>query len=111
VDKTAVPTGKVRLRKWVETEPGEFNVPVAGEEARVEHEPITDQYLDAAMSGPELSEAVHEETLHEEQVTTEKQTVPKERVRLEKEATVDQEHVAEEVGKERIEVEDPQRQF
>jgi uncharacterized protein (TIGR02271 family) len=111
VDKTAQPTGTVRLRKWVETEPVEFNVPVAREQARVEREPITDQNVEAAMSGPELSEAVHEETLHEEHVTTQKQTVPQERVRLQKETVVGQEHVAEEVGKERVEVEDPDRQL
>ncbi len=111
VDKTAQPTGTVRLRKWVETEPVEFDVPVTREQARVEREPITEENRDAAMSGPELTEAVHEETLHEEQVTTQKQTVPKERVRLAKDSTVEQEHVTEEVGKERIEVEDPGRQL
>ena len=57
---------------------------VAREEARWEREPITDANREAAMSGPELSESVHEETLYEEQVTTDKQTVPMERVRLEK---------------------------
>lgn len=109
VGKAAEPVGRVRLRKWVETEPVEMVVPVAREEVRVEREPITEANVDAAMSGPELSEGVHEETLHEEHVEVAKRVVPKERVRLEKDTVVSEERVSADVSKERIEVEGPER--
>jgi uncharacterized protein (TIGR02271 family) len=98
--------GRVRLRKYVTTEQVQQTVPVQREEVRVEREPITDANIDAATSGPELSEAEHEVVLHEEEPVVEKRTVPKERVRLDKEAVTDQEQVAEEVRKEQIDVND-----
>jgi uncharacterized protein (TIGR02271 family) len=98
--------GRVRLRKYVTTEQVTQTVPVQREEVRVEREPITDANLDAATSGPELSEAEHEVVLHEEEPVVEKRTVPRERVRLDKEAVTDQEQVAEEVRKEQVDVND-----
>jgi uncharacterized protein (TIGR02271 family) len=98
--------GRVRLRKYVTTEQVTQTVPVQREEVRVEREPITDANIDAATSGPELSEAEHEVVLHEEEPVVEKRTVPRERVRLDKEAVTDQEQVAEEVRKEQIDVDD-----
>jgi len=97
--------GRARLRKYVVTEEVQQTVPVRREEVRVEREPITDDNVDAAMSGPEISEAEHEVVLHEEQPVVEKRTVPKERVRLEKDTQVDEHEVSEEVRKERIESE------
>jgi uncharacterized protein (TIGR02271 family) len=99
--------GRVRLKKWVETEDVEESVPVRREDVRVEREPITDANREAAMSGPEISEAEHEVTLHEEEPVVEKRTVPKERVRLDKDVETGEEQVSEEVRKERIDVEDP----
>jgi len=98
--------GRVRLRKYVTTEQVTQTVPVQREEARVEREPITDANIDAAMAGPDISEAEHEVTLHEEQPVVEKRTVPRERVRLEKDAVTGEEQVAEEVRKEQIDVDD-----
>jgi uncharacterized protein (TIGR02271 family) len=98
--------GRVRLRKYVTTEQVQQTVPVQREEVRVEREPITDANLDAAMAGPDISEAEHEVVLHEEEPVVEKRTVPKERVRLDKEAVTDQEQVAEEVRKEQVDVND-----
>jgi uncharacterized protein (TIGR02271 family) len=97
--------GRARLRKWVETEQVDETVPVKRETARVEREPITEQNVDDAMGGPEISESEHEVTLHEEEPVVEKRTVPKERVRLEKDTETDEEHVSETVRKERIESE------
>jgi uncharacterized protein (TIGR02271 family) len=97
--------GRVRLRKYVTTEQEQQTVPVQREEARVEREPITDANIDAAMAGPEISEAEHEVVLHEEQPVVEKRTVPRERVRLDKDTVTGEEQVAEEVRKEQIEVE------
>jgi uncharacterized protein (TIGR02271 family) len=97
--------GRVRLRKYVVTEEVQRTVPVRREEVRVEREPITDANVEAATSGPDITESEHEVTLHEEEPVIEKRTVPKERVRLEKDTVTDEREVSEEVRKERIETE------
>jgi stress response protein YsnF len=71
----------------------------------VEREPITDTNRDAALTGPDITEAEHEVTLYEEEPVVEKRTVPKERVRLEKDVHADERTVSEEVRRERIEAE------
>ncbi len=101
--------GRVRLRKYVTTEQVEQTVPVKRERARVEREPITDANLDAATSGPEISEEEHEVILREEEPVVEKRVVPRERVRLDKDTMTDEERVAEEIRKEQIEVQDEDR--
>jgi uncharacterized protein (TIGR02271 family) len=98
--------GRVRLRKYVVTEEVRRTVPVQREEARIEREPITDENIDAAMAGPEISTGEHEVVLHEDVPVVEKRTVPKERVRLEKETRTDEEQVIEHARKEQIEAED-----
>jgi uncharacterized protein (TIGR02271 family) len=97
--------GRMRLRKWIETEPVQTTVQTRREEVRLEREPITDDNVDAALDGPELSEEEHEVVLHQEEPVVEKRTVPKERVRLSKDAFVDETEVSDEVRKERIETE------
>jgi len=72
----------------------------------VEREPITDANLDAATSGPEISEAEHEVVLREEEPVVQKRVVPRERVRLGKDTVTDEERVAEEVRKEQIDIDD-----
>jgi uncharacterized protein (TIGR02271 family) len=96
--------GRVRLRKYVTTEHVQQTVPVRQERVRVEREPITDANLDAATSGPAISEAEHEVVLREEEPVVEKRVVPKERVRLDKDTMTDQERVDEQVRKEQIDV-------
>jgi uncharacterized protein (TIGR02271 family) len=98
--------GRARLRKYVTTEQQQVTVPVQREEVRVEREPITDANLDAATSGPAISEEEHEVTLREEEPVIEKRAVPKERVRLDTETVTEERQVAEEVRKEHIEVDD-----
>jgi len=97
--------GRARLRKYVTTETQQLTVPVEREEVRVEREPITDANLDAATSGPAISEEEHEVTLREEEVVVDKRAVPKERVRLDTETVTEERQVSEEVRKEQIEVE------
>jgi uncharacterized protein (TIGR02271 family) len=97
--------GRVRLRKHVTTEQEQVTVPVQREEVRVEREPITDANLDAAMTGPDITEAEHEVTLREEEPVVEKRAVPKERVRLDTDTVTEERQVGEEVRKEQIEVE------
>jgi uncharacterized protein (TIGR02271 family) len=98
-------TGRARLRKYVVTEDVKETVPVQREELRVEREPITDDNIEQATQGPDISEAEHEITLHAEEPVAEKQTVPKERVRLEKDVHTDEQTVSDEVRKERIDPE------
>jgi uncharacterized protein (TIGR02271 family) len=96
--------GRARLRKYVVTEEVQQTVPVRREEVRVEREPVTDDNVDKALDGPEISEEEHEVVLHEEEVVAEKRAVPKERVRLTKDAITDEETVSEQVRKEQVEV-------
>jgi uncharacterized protein (TIGR02271 family) len=98
-------TGKVRLRKYVVTEQQQVTVPVEREEVRLEREPITEANRGDALSGPELSEEVHEVTLHEERPVVQKETVPVERVRLDTDTVTDDVQVSEEVRKEQIDAE------
>jgi uncharacterized protein (TIGR02271 family) len=103
--------GRARLRKYVVTETQQVTVPVQREEVRVEREPITDANLDAATSGPAISEEEHEVTLREEEIVVDKRAVPKERVRLDTETVTDERQVSEEVRKEQIEVQGDQDQL
>jgi uncharacterized protein (TIGR02271 family) len=98
--------GRARLRKHVTTEQQTVTVPVQREEVRVEREPITDANLDAATSGPDISDEEHEVTLREEEVVVDKRAMPKERVRLDTETVTDERQISEEVRKEHIEVDD-----
>jgi uncharacterized protein (TIGR02271 family) len=98
--------GRVRLRKYVTTEQEQVTVPVQREEVRVEREPITDANLDAATSGPDITEAEHEVTLREEEPVVEKRVVPRERVRLDTETVTDERQVTEEVRKEQVDLDD-----
>lgn len=97
--------GRARLRKYVVTEDVQQTVPVRREEVRVEREPITDDNRDAALSGPDITEAEHEVTLHEERPVTQTETVPVERVRMTTDEYTDEETVRGQVRKERIEAE------
>jgi uncharacterized protein (TIGR02271 family) len=103
--------GRARLRKYVVTETQQVTVPVSREEVRVEREPITDANLDAATSGPAISEEEHEVTLREEEVVVDKRAVPKERVRLDTETVTEERQVSEDVRKEQIEVQGDQDQL
>ncbi|MFE6287245.1 DUF2382 domain-containing protein [Streptomyces sp. NPDC057877] len=97
--------GRARLRKYVVTEEVETTVPLRHEEVRVEREPITDANRDAALSGPEISEAEHEVTLHEERPVVETEAVPVERVRMTTDERTEEETVRGRVRKEHIEAE------
>jgi uncharacterized protein (TIGR02271 family) len=101
--------GRVRLRKYVTTEQEQVTVPVQREEVRVEREPVTDANIDAAMRGPDITEAEHEVTLREEEPVVEKRTVPKERVRLDTDTVTDERQVTEELRKEQIDLDDDER--
>ena len=95
--------GRARLRKYVVTENVTQTVPVSREKVRVEREPITNENVGAAVSGPDISEEEHEVILREERPVVEKEAVPVERVRLGTETVTEQETVSEDVRKEEIE--------
>ena len=97
--------GRARLRKYVVTENVTTTVPVSHEEVRIEREPITDANRGDALDGPAISEEEHEVVLHADEVVVGKETVAKERVRLDTETVTEDQQVAEEVRKERIEME------
>ena len=106
VGKASRERGRARLRKYVVTEDVQKTVPVQREEVRIEREPITDANVDAATSGPDISEEEHEVVLREEEPVVEKRVVPRERVRLDKDTVTGEERVAEELRQEQIEVHD-----
>ena len=101
-------TGRVRLRKYVVSEPVQTSVNVEREEVRIEREPITDANVGQATSGPDLSEEEHEVTLRAEEPVVEKRVVPKERVRLDKDVVSEQRSVSADVRREEIEVQEVQ---
>ncbi|HEV8649237.1 MAG TPA: PRC and DUF2382 domain-containing protein [Actinomycetes bacterium] len=101
--------GRVRLRKYVTTGQVTTTVPVQREEVRLEREPITDANIDAATSGPDISEEEHEVVLREEEPVVEKRAVAKERVRLDKGTVTEERQVGDEVRKEHIDVDDQPR--
>jgi uncharacterized protein (TIGR02271 family) len=98
--------GRVRLRKYVTTEQVTTTVPVRREEVRLEREPITDANVDAATSGPAISEEEHEVTLHEEEPVVQKRAVPKERVRLDKATVAGEQQVGDAVRKEQVDLDE-----
>ena len=95
-------TGRARLRKYVVTENVTQTVPVQREEVRLEREPITDENVGDATSGPDFTESEHEVTLREERPVVEKEAVPVERVRLATDTVTDEVTVSEDVRKEEL---------
>jgi uncharacterized protein (TIGR02271 family) len=100
VGKRESEAGRVRLHKWVETEPVEMNVDLKQETARVTRETI-----DQPVSDAEIAEDDVEVALHREEAVVQKQAVAKERVGLEKDVETERETVRDELRKERVEVE------
>jgi len=99
-----VQAGKARLRKWVETENVQVDVPIRTEKAVLVTEPITDANRGDALDGPDISEQEHEVVLNTERPVVSKETVAKERVRLDTEVEESTETVSDEVRKERIDL-------
>lgn len=95
-------TGRVRLRKYVETEHEQVTVPVQKERVRVEREPVTE----GEAAGRTIGEEEQEIVLHEERPVVSKETHPTEKVHLEKDVETVEETVSEEVRRERAEIEE-----
>ena len=101
VGTEAAETGRVRLRKWVETEPVETQVKAHRESARIEYEPVG-----LPVSGVELGEQEIDIPLLVQEPMLEKQVVAKERVRLSKAVETGHEQVSDEAREERIDVDE-----
>jgi uncharacterized protein (TIGR02271 family) len=99
VGKRDVEAGRVRLRKWVETEPVALDVELRREVAHVTREPINEPVGDH-----EFSEDAIEVPLREEQPMVSKRTVAKERIGVEKGVETQRQTVEDEIRKERVEV-------
>jgi uncharacterized protein (TIGR02271 family) len=91
--------GKVRLRKFVETEPVTEDVQLRRERATIERTPI-DKPVGGDIS---MGEEELEVELHEDEPVVEKRAVAKEEVRLGKEEDVETARVQEQLRRERIE--------
>ena len=104
VGKREVEAGRVRLRKWVETEPVTADVELRRETARVQREPI-----DQPVSGAEIGEQDIEVPLSAEEPVVQKETVAKERISLGKDVETDVERVSDEVRRERVDIEGDER--
>ena len=100
VGKREMETGRVRLRKWVETEPVQAEVTLERETARVERQPINE-----VVSGGQIGEDEIDVTLRGEEAVVDKQVVARERIGLDKDVESRVETVSDEVRKERVEVE------
>ncbi len=100
-----VQAGKARLRKWVETENVQVDVPIRTEKAVLVTEPITDANRGDAFDGQDITEDEHEIVLNTERPVVSTETVAKERVRLDTQVEESTETVNQDVRKERIEVE------
>jgi uncharacterized protein (TIGR02271 family) len=99
VGKRQREAGRVRLRKWVETEPVSEEVTLQRETAEVSREPIN-----RPASAGEIGEQEVEVTLQSEEPVVEKATVAKEQVSVKKGTDTTKKKVSDEVQKERIEV-------
>jgi stress response protein YsnF len=102
VDKVRRPSELVRLRKRVETEPVSTSVELEREEARVVREPVGEKEAGQGRIGEEGGVEVQ---LEREEPVVEKEVRPKERVRLEKDTTIEEHRVEDEVRKEQVDVE------
>jgi uncharacterized protein (TIGR02271 family) len=102
-----VPRGQADLRKRVVTEHQHRTVPVEREQLRVQRGPIPAGEGDG---DPEVSADERTIELREEQPVVDERVVPNQRVRIGKEVVRDQDHVAEPVRKERVEVDQPDRE-
>ncbi|MFI1383102.1 DUF2382 domain-containing protein [Embleya sp. NPDC020886] len=101
-----IETGRVALRKVVETERVEKVVPVTHEEWEIVREPIDGSNRGAALDAPDMRDSSREMVLHAERVVVRKEVVAVERIRLVAKKVQGEQRVTEEVRRERIELHD-----
>jgi uncharacterized protein (TIGR02271 family) len=101
VGKREVDAGRVRLRKWVETEPVSEDVELRRETAQVERHQVNQP-----VSGADIGEEEAEMRLHREEPVVGKETVEKERIDAHREEVVEHEQARADLRKEQVEVDD-----
>ena len=101
VGKAEREAGRLRLHKWVETEKVEVPVEVRREKARVTRAPVNGR-----TSAKEIGNESLEVTLSEEEPVVQKDTVAKERIGIETETETETQTVADQVRKERVDVDE-----
>ncbi|MEU4770941.1 YsnF/AvaK domain-containing protein [Micromonospora sp. NPDC023644] len=101
------PAGTARLRKYVVTEDVHTTVPVEHDEVYVEREPIAAG--DARGMRSDIGEAEQEMTLRAERPVVAKETVPVERVHLAKDEVVEQQAIDDQIRRERVDADIPER--
>jgi len=101
VGKREVEAGRVRVRKWVETEPVQADVTLRHEEAHITREPINE-----VVSGASIGEDEIDVTLRGEEAVVDKRVVAKERIGIDVDATERTETVSDEVRRERVDVDE-----
>ncbi len=99
VGKERIESGRLRLRKWVETKQVEVPVELRKEKVAVKREP-----LDQPVSRDTIGDDEVEVTFGEERLVVEKQAVAKERVSLCKDVETDRTTVSGDARKERVDV-------
>ena len=104
VGKTERVAGRVRLRKWVETETVTETVALQREELRIERQPVTGANVEEAVAGAEISEAEYEFVLHEEQPVVSKVVVPKEHISVDTVTVTEDQDVTADLRKERVDI-------
>lgn len=100
-------SGRARLHKTVETEHFERDVPLMHEEVRIERMAVTDADRDSG--GAQFEEDDREVILYAERAVIAREAVPVEKVRLVKDEVTEQQHVEGDVRKERVDVEQVER--
>jgi len=100
VGKRRVETGRLRVRKWVETEPVTAEVTLERESAQIVREPINEVVTDAAIGEDSI-----DVTLEGEEAVVGKRVVAKERIGVDVDREAHSETVSDSVRKERVEVE------
>ncbi|HVK23518.1 MAG TPA: PRC and DUF2382 domain-containing protein [Actinokineospora sp.] len=105
VDVERVAVSRVRLRKYVVTEPQQVTVQLTHEEIHIEREPVGEAELAAFHADPtSFAEEVVEVTLHRERPVVTKDTVPVERIRLGTRPVIVDHTVTEDIRKEQFDI-------
>ncbi|MEW9552190.1 DUF2382 domain-containing protein [Nonomuraea sp. NPDC050783] len=103
IGKETVEAGRVRLRKYIETENVQETVPLSHEEVVIEREPAREGETAAPY---EMGEDERTITLHEERAVVGKETRPVEHVHVRKQTVQHDETVSGQVRREHVEVDE-----
>ena len=104
IGKRQVRAGEVEVRKTVETERVQQQVPVTREEVTVERRPVNDR-----MAAADIGDEAIRIPLTQEEVVVEKRPVVKEEIVVRKHAVQDTQLVEADVRKERVDIDDRSR--